>query len=149
MSPNPKTDPEKEEIIQAEGDLLNARKIPEGEEPVTDVEWVPVVRDLDPVQMEVLKGDLNLAGIPVVITGGRMDTLLIYPNAENAILVPTQWAEEAKEIVNDFLKQSEENPDIDVCSSCGAEVPPDADVCPSCGEGFTGEVSEEEADKEE
>jgi len=147
MSTNKKdheNDNDRSGIHQAEGTILGSEETED--EPLTETEWVTVARDLDPVQAEILKGDLGTAGIPVVITGSQIDSFTIYPSVDNAIQVPRKWLEDAQAIVADFKARLEEEGDIDVCSSCGAEVPPDAAVCPSCGEPFTGEVSEDSED---
>ncbi|MBZ0271122.1 DUF2007 domain-containing protein [bacterium] len=126
---------ERRGIKRAEGELLGSTE-PEGEL-VRDVTWEPVARDLDPIQAQLLRDDLEDAGIPVVITGQSLESFNIYPNVENAILVPRRWLPEARIIADDFLARIEGGAgDVNICSACGAEVPEDASRCPSCGEAF-------------
>lgn len=108
---------------------------PNEDELITDVVWVPVARDMEPVRAHLLKDLLEDAGIPTVITGESLSSFHIYPNADNAVMVPRRWSEQAMDIVRDFQQDGEAEETI-VCSQCGAEVSADAIACPSCGESF-------------
>ncbi|MCC6156410.1 MAG: DUF2007 domain-containing protein [Deltaproteobacteria bacterium] len=120
-----------------DGELLAA--LPSDEELLTDVEWVPVARDMEPLRAQLLKDLLEQSGIPVVITGERLESFHIYPNLENAVMVPRRWSAEAIAIVASF--DADDDDDRIVCSSCGEEVSAEAEACPHCGELFEIDVN--------
>ncbi len=111
-------------------------EVPTDDELMTDVEWVPVAGDINPVRARMLKNDLESAGIPVVITGASMESFHVYPSTENSVLVPRRWSDEAKQIVEDFMASDAGAVDETVCSNCGATVDENVDKCPECGEVF-------------
>ncbi len=119
---------------KCDGELLD--EVPTDDELMTDVEWVSIVRDLDPVRARMLKGDLESAGIPVVITGASMESFHVYPSTANSVLVPRRWADEAEQIRDDFLASNENATTETICSNCGATVDDGESKCPECGEVF-------------
>ena len=123
------------------GELMD--EVPTDDELITDVEWVPIAQDINPVRARMLKDDLESAGIPVVITGTSMVSFHVYPSTENAILVPRRWADEAKQIFEDFMASDDGAVDQTICSNCGAVVDEGADKCPECGEVFDESDAEE------
>ena len=127
-------DKSKEGVQKAE--ILSAEE--SEDEPITDVSWVPVANDLEPVQAQLLKNELAAAGIPVVVTGSSVDSFNLYPNVENAVLVPRRWSKEGEAVAKDFLDRINAALPPYACSNCGARIPEDASVCPECGEPFDG-----------
>lgn len=115
---------------RCDGELMP--EVPTDENLMTDVEWVPVARNLEPIQAMLLKDELEGSGIPVVISGASVGTFHLYPNMENAVLVPRRWSDEAQGIVDVFLDADGEKKFL--CSACGIAVPREAVQCPACGE---------------
>ncbi|MCB1152820.1 hypothetical protein KDL45_04155 [bacterium] len=80
---------------------------------ITDIEWIPIIRELPPIQALLLKEFLEAENIPVVSTGYTGDGFEMHRDIirGNALLVPERVKEQAKQIVEDFLNNPPEIPD--------------------------------------
>lgn len=123
------------------GELL--AEVPEEDDLVIDEEWVTVAERTGLVLRQLIKSELENAGIPCSVSGADAGTTLIYPAFDTKIQVPKSHEEEARQIVEDMLKSATEQL---VCSECGAAVSVTDKVCPNCGESFDEEFGAEKVE---
>jgi predicted amidophosphoribosyltransferase len=112
-------------------DLLD--RIPAEGELLTDVEWVILAEKIGPVMTGLAKQRLESVGIPAIVKGGAIDTVVQYAGFDERIFVPQSHYVEARALLDDMMKESEAEP---VCGNCGGAVSFEDRVCPHCGEVF-------------
>jgi hypothetical protein len=120
--------------------------VPEGEDLITDVEWVTVAQSTGFVLGRIIQTELEAQGIPATVSGAVFDTVKLYETPDMKIRVPKRFFDQAKQIVDDLSADAGQTL---VCDSCGKEVGEMDTVCPHCGEDFVpDELKADEASEE-
>lgn len=103
------------------------------DELMTDVEWVTVAERTGAVLGYLIKSRLESIDIPANLTGATVGSMPTYVGFDTKIQVPKRFFEEAKAIVDEMMKSSDEGL---FCNNCGSSVNEEDKECPNCGELF-------------
>lgn len=107
-----------------------------------DYEYETLTEAQGEINTRLIVAELEVAGIPSVLSGDALGTVHVYPAKDSKISVPKRFLSQAREIVDSMLSPQAENNLVEeatdefYCDSCGAKVSPESDVCPECGEPF-------------
>jgi len=95
------------------------------------------------IDSRIIQAALDEEGIPSILSGDALDTVVIYPAQDTKIWVPRQFLQQAQEVLKALAAEpsTEElerlaGQEMIYCDECGAQVPADAVVCPECGARF-------------